>query len=104
MEKNSRDFCYVENVIEASILACLTNTKKNFNIYNVAFGKKITLIELSEIIKKIFGDGKKIKLKFSKPRKGDIKHSVADIKKIKKDLKFHPKFSLLDGLNILRSL
>jgi len=102
--KNSRDFCYVENIIDASILACLSKVKKNYNIYNVAYGKKTTLIELSKIINKIFGNKKKLNLKFSKPRKGDIKHSIANINKIKKELKFYPKYSLLSGLKLMKNL
>lgn len=77
--KQTRDFVYVEDVANANILSC----KSNFNgIINVANGKKITINELYEIIKKIMNS--EIKVKYLPKRKGDLKDSQADISNLNK--------------------
>lgn len=77
--KQTRDFVYVEDVANANILSC----KSNFNgIINVASGKKITINELYEIIKKIMNS--EIKVKYLPERKGDLKDSQADISNLNK--------------------
>jgi UDP-N-acetylglucosamine 4-epimerase len=98
--KTTRDFCYIENVIQANILAALT--KKNINqVFNVALGNKISLNNLFISIKKnlaknnIFYKKKPVYKNF---RNGDIRHSLADISKIKKELKYLPTHSLSDGI------
>lgn len=98
--KTTRDFCYIENVIQANILAALT--KKNINqVFNVAVGNKISLNDLFISIKKnlainnIFYKKKPVYKNF---RDGDIKHSLADISKIKKELKYLPTHTLSDGI------
>jgi UDP-N-acetylglucosamine 4-epimerase len=102
--KNSRDFCYVANVVEACILVSLKKLKNKFNIYNVACGERISLIKLSRILNKLFNENKKLKIRFSNPRKGDIKHSIASIKKISDELGYSPKFNVVDGLRVLKDL
>ncbi len=77
--KQTRDFVYVEDVANANILSC----KSNFNgIINVASGKKITINELYEIIKKTMNS--EIKVKYLPERKGDLKDSQADISNLNK--------------------
>ena len=77
--KQTRDFVYVEDVANANILSC----KSNFNgIINVASGKKITINELYEIVKKIMNS--EIKVKYLPERKGDLKDSQADISNLNK--------------------
>ncbi len=77
--QQTRDFVYVEDVANANILSC----KSNFNgIINVASGKKITINELYEIIKKIMNS--EIKVKYLPKRKGDLKDSHADTSNLNK--------------------
>ncbi|MGI6329559.1 MAG: SDR family oxidoreductase [Bacilli bacterium] len=94
--KNSRDFTYVDDVVQANLKACLINNKYLGNVYNVAYGKQTTLKELSKKIDKILN--KNTKIIYAPKRKGDIPHSLASIKKIKTELKYEPKFSIDQGL------
>ncbi len=93
--KQSRDFTYIKNVVEANILAL---EKKNIagEIFNIACGRSTSLNELVEIMNKILG--KDIKPVYGEPRKGDIRHSLADISKAEKLLGYKVKYSLEDGL------
>lgn len=73
----SRDFTYIDNVVEANILACETKMQ---GVYNVACGRSINLNQLIGIIQEILD--KEIEPVYTNPRPGDVKHSLADIKKI----------------------
>ena len=92
----SRDFCFIENAIQANILAAL-QPKKEARIYNVAFGEQTSLLELANIVSKEVGN-KNTKIKFRDFRPGDVMHSLADISKIKEDLKYDPQYSIILGL------
>lgn len=98
----SRDFCYIDNVVEANILAALTSFDKPHNhVYNVACGASTTLNELFDFIKLNMSSHQ---IHYSKDaaylpfREGDIMHSMADISKAKKEINYNPRFSLSDGL------
>jgi len=98
--ETSRDFCFVENVIQANILSAVSK-QDGANIYNVAFGNQTSLNELIDlIISKLH----KYDFKYSKAinyrdfRKGDVRHSLADISKIKKQLGYNPLFDIKTGL------
>ncbi|MGB9857994.1 MAG: SDR family oxidoreductase [Dictyoglomaceae bacterium] len=93
--KQTRDFIYVEDVVNANILAIEKNYLSN-KIFNIATGRGVSIIELFEMISKIMN--KKIEPKYAPPRKGEIKDSYADISLAKKELGFEPKFSLKEGL------
>ena len=73
----SRDFTFVKNVVEANILA---SKSKETGVFNVACGRKIIINDLVYTINEIMG--KDVKPKYTDPRPGDIKHSLADISKI----------------------
>ena len=78
----------------------LKHDAKN-KIYNVACGEQTNLITLFDLIKKSFlekGSRDQIQYELCEPRKGDIKHSLADISAAKKNLKYSPEFSLEQGL------
>ncbi|BDZ71640.1 SDR family oxidoreductase [Methanobacterium petrolearium] len=77
--EQSRDFTYVKNVVQANILACETNMQ---GVYNVACGRRTTLNELADIIGEIVDLD--VNPEYTDPRPGDVKHSLADIEKIKK--------------------
>ena len=81
--KNSRDFCYIDNVIQANILAALENNIKNYEVFNVAVGKSTNLNQLFKLMSKIFKI-KEPKKVYLKPRVGDVRYSTADILKLKK--------------------
>ena len=101
-KKISRDFCYIENVVQANILAATSNFSSKNQIFNIAFGKKTTLIELFNILKKNLIKElpyvRKVNPIIRSYRKGDILHSLADINLSKKYLKYNPKYSLSDGI------
>lgn len=99
----SRDFTYIDNVIQMNELAILATNQEALNtVYNVAFGQRTTLNELIGNIKEALEiyDGKinDIPITYGSKREGDIPHSLANIEKAKKLLSYQPKFSLKDGL------
>jgi len=94
---SSRDFTFVEDVVQANLLAMFTKNPSSVNqVYNIAKGEQTTLNELVEILKKI--SGKDIKAMHGPERNGDIKHSLADVSKAKKLLGYDPSTSPMDGL------
>lgn len=93
--KQSRDFTFVENNVEANLLACMVK-KAGGQVFNIACGQSYTVIELVQQINKILGT--KIEPVFSSERLGEVKHSLADIKKAKELLGFKPKVDFLAGL------
>jgi UDP-N-acetylglucosamine 4-epimerase len=99
----SRDFTYVENVIQMNLLAISTTNPNAVNtVYNTAFGERNTLIQLTGYLKEFlseFDPGiKDIEIKHGPNRIGDIPHSLASIDKAKRLLDYQPQYSLRDGL------
>ncbi len=93
----SRDFTYVDNAVQANLLALFTDKKEALNqIYNMACGEQTTLNEMVELLKNI--SGKSIEASYGPERVGDVKHSKADISKIKQRLGYTPKVLFKDGL------
>lgn len=98
--ETTRDFTFVENVVQANIKAMLTEDLSNINtVYNVACGESTTLNELWALICII--EGKKITPNYQKVRIGDINSSLANIDKISKNLSYGKVISLEKGLKIL---
>tara|TARA_B100000989_G_C19530622_1_gene469557 strand:+ start:4347 stop:5378 length:1032 start_codon:yes stop_codon:yes gene_type:complete len=98
---NSRDFCYVENAIQANILAATSANKNTAEVYNVAVGDRTTLLELASMITSslsLLGFNSSSRIKHRDPRIGDVLHSQAYIKKIKDDLGYNPRFDVEAGL------
>ena len=99
--KTSRDFCYVENVVQANILSALSQKKSKNNVYNIAFGERTTLINLFNSLKDELTKNQKdyiLEPKYNDFREGDVRHSLADISKAKNMLSYEPSHSLLDGI------
>ena len=101
--ETSRDFCYVENVVQANILAACTENGKALNdVYNIAFGDRTTLNELFEIIRDIsarsFPEAEHIKPTYRDFLPGDIRHSLADIDHARRLLGYSPEYSVKNGL------
>jgi nucleoside-diphosphate-sugar epimerase len=94
--EQSRDFTYIENVVEANVLACLADRDAVGEAYNIACHDRITVNRLYEEICRFAG--KFIRPRYENPRAGDIKHSYADIQKSNKLLGYHPRISFNDGL------
>lgn len=96
--KQSRDFTYIDNVIEANLKACLAGKEAAGKAYNIAYGGREYLIDIYNVLNKVLG--KKIKPVFGPDRKGDIKHSNADISLAKKYLGYNPEYSFEAGINL----
>lgn len=99
----SRDFTYIDNVIQANLLALTTQNKEALNtIYNIAFGGRITLNELVNHIKHYLSEYdssiNNISIQYGSPRAGDIPHSFASIDKAKSLLGYLPEYDVEKGL------
>ncbi len=99
----SRDFTYIDNVIQANILSITsTNVKAINNVYNIAYGDRNTINDLLDYIVEILSSYdpsiKNVEILYGPNREGDIPHSQASILKAKKLLNYDPKFSLKAGL------
>ena len=95
--KQSRDFTYIENVIEANLKACLAGEEAGGEAFNIAYGGREYLIDIYQVLKEALG----VELEpiFGPDRKGDIKHSNADISKARKMLGYDPQYNFERGLN-----
>ncbi len=93
--ETSRDFCYIENVIEANLLAC-TAPKAAGEMMNIACGEATTLLQAVDVIGTIVGN--KIAPKHEPTRAGDIKHSLASIDKAKKLLGYQGRIKFAEGI------
>ena len=94
---SSRDFTFVEDVVQANLLAMFTDDPNSVNqVYNIAKGEQTTLNELFDILKEI--SGKNVNPIHGPERSGDIKHSLADISKAKRLLGYDPATSPAEGL------
>lgn len=93
----SRDFTYVDNVIQANLNALFTENKEAINqVYNIAFGESTTLLQLFSYIKEAADSS--LEPEFGPFRKGDIPHSLANVDKAKTLLGYNPTISVRDGL------
>ncbi len=93
--EQSRDFTYVDNVVEANLLAARVKQTKG-EVINIACGEAITVNAIIDMINKTVG--KNVKPTYLPSRKGDVKHSLADITQAKKLIGFKPVVSFKDGL------
>lgn len=94
--KQSRDFTYIENVIEANLKACLASHEAAGHAYNIAYGGREYLIDIYYGLTKALGVD--IEPNFGSERAGDIKHSNADISKAKESLGYDPEWSFDRGI------
>ena len=95
--KQRRDFTYIENVIEANLKACVAWHEAAGEALNIAYGGREYLIDIYYSLTKALG--RNIEPKFGPDRKGDIKHSNADISKAKELLGYEPEYDFTSGLN-----
>lgn len=99
----SRDFTYIDNVIQMNLLSITTeNTDALNQVYNVAFGERTTLNDLVTYLKLYLSEFDEkiadVKITYGPYRKGDVPHSLASIDKAKTLLNYAPKFSMKEGL------
>lgn len=100
---NSRDFTFIDNVIQMNYLALtVTNPKAFDQVYNTAIGHRVSILEMANLmieeLQKRVPDLKKIKVNFGPERSGDVKHSQANIEKARTLLGYSPTHSFRDGL------
>lgn len=96
--KQSRDFTYIENVIEANLKACLASSEAAGEAFNIAYGGREYLIDIYYHLVKALGTD--IEPNFGPERAGDIKHSNADISKAKRLLGYQPEYSFEAGIEL----
>ncbi|WP_281199466.1 NAD-dependent epimerase/dehydratase family protein [Acinetobacter johnsonii] len=100
--ETSRDFCFIENTVEANILAATTqNDEAKNQVYNVAVGDRTTLNDLFNAIKAALNENGVTYTKepvYRDFRVGDVRHSQANVEKIKKLLDYDPKFLIFQGI------
>ncbi len=102
--ETSRDFCFIENAVQANLLAATVTDEEAANqVYNVAFGERTTLNELYQLIKERVtvsnASAEEAEPEYRDFRPGDVRHSLADISKAKTLFGYEPQFSVRDGLD-----
>jgi UDP-glucose 4-epimerase len=93
----SRDFTYIDNAVEANLLACSAPTQQVAGkVFNVATGRRVTLNEIFKLLQPLTSySGSPV---YEAERSGDIKHSLADISSAEKDLGYKPQVNFEEGL------
>ncbi|WP_276166289.1 SDR family oxidoreductase [Zobellia alginiliquefaciens] len=99
----SRDFTYIDNVVEMNVRALLADNKQALNtVYNTAYGERTDLKELVELLKqylsKYDSEIGNIQVTYGPERQGDVPHSLASIDKARKNLGYNPQFNIKAGL------
>ncbi len=98
--EQTRDFTYVENAVQANILAMLSENKNAINeVYNIAVGEQISLNQLFNTIRTISGRDT-LKPIYREQRKGDVRNSLADISKARSILGYEPLVSVFEGIEL----
>jgi UDP-N-acetylglucosamine 4-epimerase len=101
--ETSRDFCFVDNAVQANILSALSPKESKNQIYNVAVNKRTTLNEVFYLIKEELQNNSisyTSSPSYKDFRQGDVRHSLADISKITKKLSYKPSHNIQEGLKI----
>jgi len=100
----SRDFCYIDNCVQANLLAATAESEEAVNqVYNVAYGERTSLNELFELVRervaRQYPEASAIEPTYRDFRPGDVRHSLADIGKARKLLGYEPGYSIAQGLD-----
>ena len=101
--ETSRDFCFIENTVQANILAATANDEAKNQVYNVAVGDRTTLNDLFNALQAALhenGVTYNKKPVYREFRAGDVRHSQASIAKIEQFLDYKPEFNINQGINI----
>jgi UDP-glucose 4-epimerase len=94
--EQTRDFCFIDNVVSANLLAAGTSAKLTGQVLNVAGGRRISLNELIHEIGRVLG--KALDVRYVDPRPGDVKHSLADVTRAKELIGYAPLVKWEDGI------
>ena len=94
--EQTRDMCYIDNVVHANILAANSANKFRGEAYNIACRRKVSNNEILEHLRETFGD--RVKVKHAPERAGDVKHTLADITKAYRDFDYEPLVHFWEGL------
>lgn len=94
--RQSRDFTYVENVVQANLKCLSASPVAQGEIFNIACGERTELLRVLELLGDLTGE--KIQPEFAPARAGDVRHSLADISKARNILDYNPSTSFADGL------
>jgi len=93
--EQSRDFTYIDNVVHANLLA-MNAVRTQGEVVNVACGRRVSLNQLVKILQDIIGSH--VSPRYEETRQGDVRHSLADIKRVKTLLNYDPKVGIEEGL------
>lgn len=93
--EQSRDFTFVENAVQANLLACAAEGVAG-QVFNVGTGERCTLNDVLQVLSGIAG--KKLDAEYVAPRSGDVRHSLADIERARRLLGYDPKVRFEEGL------
>ena len=96
--KQSRDFTYIDNVVQANLRACLAPSSAAGDVFNIAYGGREYLIDIYHALADALQ--KPIEPQFGPPRAGDIRHSNADISKAREKLGYDPQYDFASGLHL----
>lgn len=95
----TRDFISVHDIVEANILA-MSKKEADYDVFNVGSGQQLTILDIAQVLIQLYGSTLQPQVT-EQFRKGDIRHCIADISKIKMTLNFKPKVSFQDGMKEL---
>jgi nucleoside-diphosphate-sugar epimerase len=97
--EQSRDFCYVENVVNANLLSCSAPVEKVAGkSFNIACGKRYSINSLVGLLNEMLG--KHMPPKYIAPRNGDVRDSLADIEMARRGLGYEPRVDFAEGLRL----
>ncbi len=94
--EQSRDFTYIENVVEANVLAA-TAEKVGGSVFNIATGRRSSLNDLVSMLREI--TGRDVAAEYGPPRSGDVRHSLADLSRADRELGYRPTVDFREGLS-----
>ena len=100
--ETSRDFCFIENAVQANILAALAQDEGKNQVYNVALGDRTSLNTLFDSLKRALGQNGvtyEKDVNYRDFRAGDVRHSQADISKANSLIGFEPEFRIQQGID-----
>tara|TARA_B100000767_G_scaffold273658_1_gene304454 strand:- start:878 stop:1924 length:1047 start_codon:yes stop_codon:yes gene_type:complete len=100
--ETSRDFCFVENAVQANLLSAVAKESSKNEVYNVAVGDRTSLLTLFKYIKETLHSNNinySKNIEFLDFREGDVRHSQAQILKANNKLGYEPEFNIVEGIN-----
>jgi UDP-N-acetylglucosamine 4-epimerase len=101
--ETSRDFCFIDNCVQANILAATASEAASDQVYNIAFGERTSLNQLYRLIQERVATrhpaAAQAEPVYRDFRAGDVRHSLADIGKARQLIGYHPAYSVRDGLD-----